>query len=1587
MSEFDLAEAGAPGDPIAVVGLACRLPKAPDPESLWRLLRDGVEAVTDTPADRYSARPGNRDTNTLSGLRRGGFLDDVASFDAGFFGISPREAVSVDPQQRLMLELCWEALENAAIVPATLRASATGVFVGAIWDDYTALLRRSAPATRHTLTGTHRSLIANRVSYTLGLRGPSLTVDTGQSSSLVSVYLACQSLARGESQIALAGGVSLNLLMDSALTCERFGGLSPDGRCFVFDARANGYVRGEGAGVVVLKPLARALADGDQVLSVIRGGAMNNDGGGQGLTVPSASAQQEVLQRAWRNADVRPEEIQYVELHGSGTRVGDPIEASALGAARATRFARSDATADEAPLLAVGSVKTNLGHLEGAAGIAGLLKTVLAVSRRQLPPSLNFATSNPDIPLDRLNLRVQDALGPWPRPEGRLLAGVSSFGMGGTNCHLVLSDLDPQERAALALDRHASGPAATATTARTASASTDAPRALESPLIPWVLSGRDEDALRAQARQLAAWPTRNPIAVAAALAADRTAFDRRAVVLGSDHATLVHGLASVADAMPSAAVVEGAAAANPGPVVFVFPGQGSQWSGMALELANTSPAFASRLRECAQALAPHVDWDLFEVLREAPGSPPPERVDVVQPVLFAVMVSLAALWRSIGVRPDAVIGHSQGEIAAACVAGALSLEEAARIVAVRSRLLGGLAGSGTMASVALSAAEAQALLEPWDGRIGIAALNGPQSTVLAGEASAVEELLTLCAEQEIKARRIAVDYASHSAQVEPIREPLTTELGELTPCSTSIAFHSTVTGGPLDTTQLDADYWYRNLRGEVRFEPTLRGVLDAGCSLVIEVSPHPVLTGAVQETIEAGAADASRVSVVGTLRRGDGGPRRFLESAARAYIGGAAVDWTSVLPAGPHEHVDLPTYAFQRTRYWPEDAAGQAIRHVAADTASTTAAAIPDADASAGTTQTASPTETTVNGATTSLGRRIAGLPANERLRILLDVVRSHTAIVLGHQDPQRVAADRVFKDLGLDSAGSVELHGRLVAAIGLQLPAGVLFSHPSPHALATRLRDEFDVSRPGADQAVSAASFSNTPSDSHGSDPIVIVGMGCRYPGGVESPQDLWRLVRQGGDAITPFPEDRGWNVAELYDPDPDRPGRSHVRHGGFLGGAAQFDAAFFGISPREALAMDPQQRLVLESSWEAIERAGIAPTTLRGSRTGVFLGAMAQDYGPRLHEASDGADGYALTGGTISVASGRVAYTLGLEGPAVSVDTACSSSLVAMHLAAQALRNGECTLALAGGVAVMATPGMFVEFSRQHGLAADGRCKAFGAGADGTAWAEGVGMLVLERLSDARRNGHPVLAVVRGSAVNQDGASNGLTAPNGSAQERVIHQALANAGLGPDEVDAVEAHGTGTSLGDPIEAQALLATYGRGRTTERPLWLGSLKSNIGHTQAAAGVGGVIKLVLALEHGLLPRTLHADEPSPHVDWSAGTVELLTREREWSAGDRPRRAAVSSFGISGTNAHVILEEPPAAQDAGGSETPDADAQYAAAWPLSAKTPQALRDHATRLVQFNETNPQLHPQPVAAALLRRTHFPHRAVAVGDTRQDL
>jgi mycoketide-CoA synthase len=2542
------------GEPIAIVGMACHLPGGvKTPEGLWDVVADGRDVMSEFPVDRGWDLTGlfdpDPDAPHKSYARSGGFVDGVADFDAAFFGVSPSEALATDPQHRMLLELSWEALERAGIDPTSLRGSATGVFAGIITQGYGMLAEEIEG---YRLTGMTSSVATGRVAYVLGLEGPAVSVDTACSSSLVALHMAVQSLRSGECDLALAGGATVNATPTIFVEFSRHRGLSPDGRCKAFAGAADGVGWAEGGGMLVVERLSDAQRLGHPVLALVRGSAVNQDGASNGLTAPNGPSQQRVVRSALANAGLSAAEVDVVEGHGTGTTLGDPIEAQALLAA----YGQGRAEPGKQPLW-LGSVKSNMGHTQAAAGVAGVIKMILALRHEMLPATVHVDAPSPHVDWSAGAVSLLTEAQPW-HADGRVRrAGVSSFGISGTNAHVII------EEAAPAVDQSPED------------------RVSQWPVVPWVISAKSAAALGNQAVRLGEFvAARSELDIADVgwSLAGRSTFEHRAVVLGADREQLLGGLAELADGLPGASVVQ-SRATPVGKTVLVFPGQGSQWVGMGVELLRTAPVFAEQINIFAEAFSEFVDWSLIDVLRGAPGAPGLDRVDVVQPALFAVMVSLAQLWKSIGVCPDAVIGHSQGEIAAAYLADALSLRDAVRVVTLRSKLLLALAGGGGMASLACGPEQARELSAPHGDRISIAAINGRSAVVVSGEVAALDELVACCTERDIRARRIDVDYASHSVAVEAIREQLAEALCGIEPRSSRTAFFSTVTGGLMDTAELGADYWFRNIRQTVEFEQAVCTASRSGYRTFIESSPHPALSNGIEDTVNHNTDSGSDAIVIPTLGRDDGGIHRFLTSAAQAFVSGVGVDWRAVLPGA--RFAELPTYAFERQRFWLSgegaavDAAGlglasgehallgavvelpasggvvltgrlsstsqswladhavggvavfpgagfvelairagdevgcsvvdemtlQAPLVVPTVDSGRSAAAVQvvvdspdesgrrsisvfsrvDVDAewvlhaegvlSSATAEPAanlsiwppvgaepvdvtglydrlaaggygygpsfqgltamwrrgdelfaevtlpqtaggttgfgvhpavldaslhallaahdgaelalpfswagvalhaagapsvrarivpvgpsavsveladglglpvlsvasmvarpvsqqqlmaavsgsglgqlfeviwSPTEpTTVTGpeissyeifesvaseqgsvqdpvtetyqrthkalaavqsrltddaagmlvvatrgavalpgedvtdlagaaawglvrsaqtehpgrvvlvdsdvplddtavarilaagepqvvlrggtvhtarvhgsravdsvlvppaggpwrlglssagtfdnlqlepvpnsdaplepgqvrvdvraiatnfrdvmitlgmfthdaliggeaagvvvevgpevtdfavgesvygffpdgsgtlvtgdvrlllpmpsdwsyaeaaaisavfttayygfihladvkpgqrvlvhaatggvgmaavqlaqhlglevfATASrakwdtlramgfgedhiadsrslefedkfravtggrgmdvvldslagefvdaslrlvapggvflemgktdirdpgvvaqhhpgvryrafdlfepgrsrmheymlelaelfdagvlrplpvttfdvrrapaalrylsqarhvgkvvltlpfgpggalgagtvlitggtgmagsalarhvvtrhgvrnvvlvsrrgpdapgarelvtelgaagaqvsvvacdvadrqalakviadipvqaplsavihaagvlddavvtsltpervdavlrakvdaawnlheltrdsnvsafvmfssmaglvgssgqanyaaansfldalavhrrahglpaislgwglwdqtsdmtggldaagrtrlarsgvkalssgealqlfdaamlvddpfllpahidltalranaavvppmfvdliktsgrrqvddslaaaksksaLAQRLHSLPEDEQHAMLLNLVRSHIATVLGNTTPEVIDPDKAFQELGFDSLTAVEMRNRLKAATGLALSPTLIFDYPTPRRLAAYFRSELA----GVPQEVRHVSAVRTSGD----DPIAIVGMACRFPGSVNSPEDLWDMVSLGRDVLTEFPNDRGWNLAELFNPDPDVPGACYTRTGGFVDGVADFDPSFFGVGPSEALAMDPQQRMFLELSWEALERAGIDPTTLRGSATGVFAGVMTQGYGMFSAEP---VEGFRLTGQLSSVASGRVAYVLGLEGPALSVDTACSSSLVTLHMAVQSLRSGECDLALAGGVTINATPDIFVEFSRWRGLSPDGRCKAFSGAADGTGFSEGGGILVVERLSDAQRLGHAVLAVVRGSAVNQDGASNGLTAPNGPSQQRVVRAALANAGLSAAEVDVVEGHGTGTTLGDPIEAQALLATYGQERN--RPLWLGSIKSNMGHTQAAAGVAGVMKMILALRHQVMPATLYVDEPSQNVDWSAGSVELLTQARPWkaeSANGRVRRAGVSSFGISGTNAHVIIEEPAAAVE-GSAATERVVSVPVVPWVVSAKSQGALAAQVARLGEFVAARSELDAADVGWSLAGRSRFEHRAVVLGADRQQL
>ncbi|MEU0539185.1 type I polyketide synthase [Nocardia sp. NPDC005978] len=879
-------------DPIAVVGMACRFPGGIDsPEALWRFLIDGQHASSKFPADRSMTELADMASPEVAAAMApmGGFIDEPGEFDPEFFGISPREAKAMDPQQRMVLETSWQALESAGIDPTTLQDTDTGVYIGAMGGDYAYLIPGQKDLDPgYVAMGVSQSVLSGRVSYILGLQGPTMSIDTACSSSLVAMHLAAQALTAGECSLALVGGVSIMSTLTGFFALGQHGAISKAGRSKPYSADADGFCMSEGVAVLILERLSDARRLGHEVLAIQRGAAVNQDGATKGLTVPSAVAQQKLIRAALAAADLAPTDIDVVEGHGTGTPVGDPIELEALF----DTYGRDHSAAE--PLL-LGSIKGNFGHTQAAAGIAGVIKMIQAMRHGVVPPTVNVSEPTTAVDWSAGTVDLVTSSVPWPDRNGPRRAGVSSFGISGTNAHVILEQAPPAQPI------------------------TPVEPGRQVPLAIWPISGKTPEALAEQAAQLAEHVRANPEfssrEIGHALATTRATFDHRAVVLGGNRVDLLAGLAAVADAAP-VGPIRGQAAERQ--VVFVFPGQGAQYAGMAAQLMTESPVFAGLIAECEAALSEFVDWSLTDVLNEAPGAPSIERVDVVQPALFATMVSLAGLWRSLGIEPDAVLGHSQGEVAAAYVAGALSLADAARIVTLRSRPLRELAGTGGMASINAPVARVRELLAGIDD-IYVAAVNSPSTTVVAGGADSVAAVLARCERDAVRARQVPVDYAAHTCHVDVLREQLEAAVAPVTARATDITFFSTVTGDVLDAAELGPDYWFGNLREAVNFEGGFRSAFESGYNAFIEMSVNPVLTAAMHESL-GGFADSCLIT--GSLKREDAGIRRLLTSVAEAHVQGVSPNWQAIYPAGSVRSIPLPTYAFQRQKYWLASVSG-----------------------------------------------------------------------------------------------------------------------------------------------------------------------------------------------------------------------------------------------------------------------------------------------------------------------------------------------------------------------------------------------------------------------------------------------------------------------------------------------------------------------------------------------------------------------------------------------------------------------------------------------------------------------------------------
>jgi myxalamid-type polyketide synthase MxaE and MxaD len=896
----------ANAEAIAIIGMGCRLPGAKDLRAFWNLLRNGVDAIREVPAERFDLRDFFDPDPAAPGkivTRWGGFIEQVDHFDAHFFGISPREAARMDPQQRLLLEVAWEALEDAGQVRERLAGTPTGVFIGISNNDYGRIqFNNPDRIDAYAGTGNALSIAANRISYVFDFRGPSIAIDTACSSSLVSVHQACCSLRSGESTLALAGGVNLILSPAITINFSKAGAMAPDGRCKTFDARANGYVRSEGAGIVVLKPLTQALTDGDPIYAVIRGSAVNQDGRSNGLMAPNPLAQEAVLREAYRRANVSPGDVQYVEAHGTGTLLGDPIEAKALGAVLAAGRPR------ERPCF-LGSVKTNLGHLEAAAGVAGLIKVALALKHREIPPSLNFKEPNPHIPFDQLPLRVQTTLDPWPAEPAPALAGVSSFGFGGTNAHVVLQEAPHSDSEIRSAGRVGQNPQSEIrdTSSRY--------------LLP--LSTRSPEALRSLAREYQDFLTRSESTAALhdicySAGARRSHHEHRLAVTGNSATQVVEGLEAVLRGEVRPGLSSGRKLSDRRrKLVFVFPGQGSQWFGMGRTLLKQEPVFREAIERCNRAMRPHADWSLLAELTATDATHSRlNEVDILQPALFAIQVALTALWRSWGIEPDAVVGHSMGEVAAAHVAGALSLEDATRVICSRSRIVKPTLGRGAMAAVELSIADARRILVSYEDRVSIAVSNGPTSTVLSGDPAALEAIVSQLQREDIFCRMVKVDFAAHSPQMDPLRADLERALEGLQPRPASVPIYSTVTGQVGDVS-FDPLYWTRNLREPVLFSTAVQQLLEDGHDIFLEISPHPTLLHSIQqEVLCAGKAGA----VLPSLRREEEEGSVLAGSLGALYTLGHPIEWRRLYPWGGR-CVQLPFYPWQRERCWLDEPA------------------------------------------------------------------------------------------------------------------------------------------------------------------------------------------------------------------------------------------------------------------------------------------------------------------------------------------------------------------------------------------------------------------------------------------------------------------------------------------------------------------------------------------------------------------------------------------------------------------------------------------------------------------------------------------
>ncbi len=1423
------------------------------------MLLEGRETVRELPVRRFTAAEQAR----FPEPKRGGFIDDLDCFDHASFAMSRADAEALDPASRKLLEVAWECFEDGGVKPSSLGDMRVGTYVGAMASDFE---RRSAElGSLAQVVGRSRSGQANRLARAFRLRGPTLVIDTDRSSSLVAFDTACRDLSAGSVDAALVCGVNLILDPGPSLAFAAAGLLSPDGRCKFGAADADGFVRSEAVACALLMPIGRSRERKLRIYAVVDASSVNHDGGrSEDYLSPSVRAQRELIDRTLDEAQLAPSAIGYVEAHGTGTRVGDNVELAALH--EVFESAGHDVW--------VGSLKSNIGHTEACAGLLGVIKAALCLHNRKLVPSLHATRLHETLTRSDAHLRMCQQQASWPA-NLPLRAGVSAFGLTGTNAHCILS-------------RGEEG-------AGEDEVSQPPPALSERHFV--LASAGDEAAARVTADRFAREPKLPPLPrLARALSARRDLLSWRFCASFASLEEAKEQWRRFASGDASHTLQSFRAIHSP-KVAFVCPGQGAQWAGMGRALDALSPAFHAEVDRIDEELALQFGFRVREIWNDPRAL---AEIDKVQPALFAMSVALAAAWAERGVVPAMIVGTSMGEVAAAVIAGAITLSQGVKIIGFRSRLMRALRGRGAMASILGPRPTVEHLLEKAPG-LSVAVYNGPTSTVVAGDAGQVAAFEQLATAAGCEFKAVKVDVASHSEQVDSILDELRDGLLELGAPKATERFVSTV--DEHSGAALGADYWVRNLRQPVRFAQAVEGLLERGFNVFVELSPHALLTSAVEDC----ASERGReIFTTGSMQR-EVDARLTMDAAQAGLLCVGAL--SPSLPAIPAPHTSLPRSAFAQTRVSLFSSGNEASLEPALD-------AFGSGEPSG----------------------NVRDLAADIR-----EIVRSVARLPLGAVVP----LDRGLRDIGLSSLMMVEVRNRLARMLGQRLPSTLFFDHPTIASVVSFLSK--GSSKPATGNLLGDILFEcglvtreqlGTALEAQGSvdnnerlgevllrlgyvtpeqlqralaaqlrEPVAIIGMAVRFPGGIRRLEDYWHLLESGGDAITAVPQDR-W-VPSQY---PELPA-----FGGFLDRVFDFDHHFFGISREEASRLDPQQRILLETSWHAFEHAAVPPHTLAGTRVGVFVGVSNYNEYPRVKARSEATvTAFDGVGDANSIVAGRLAYHYGLHGPAVAVDTACSSSLVALHLACQSLKSQECTAALAAGVNLILSPEASVAFGRAGMLASDGHCKTFSKRADGYVRSEGCAALLLKRLSDAKRDGDRIWSVITASAVNQDGRSAGLTAPNGEAQVALLRSALTHASMSTADIDYVETHGTGTALGDPIEVNAL-ATVFADRRAHTPLAIGSVKSNVGHLEATAGMAGVIKVVLAQNAELIPPTRLDGPLNEGIDWDKAPVTVPTRPVPWK---RQRRVAgVSSFGFSGTNAHVILEHVPTAAAPSQAGTP------------------------------------------------------------------